>query len=177
LPTCYAPVRRAPSVLLRTRTRLACVKHAASVRSEPGSNSRLKLVAWAKKMPGFASRPACPSELLSLDLTQTIRARKGRMVSNGFWHIVSVVKERDPPVQQKGTSTAQGEYDGMDVYVNRRLKISTGSAASRRSEFQDVGCWGQVARERGPGPWVRISAGLREAMKLALRALFEREEA
>ena len=42
-------MRRAPSVLLQTRTRLACVKHAASVRSEPGSNSRLKLDAWAKK--------------------------------------------------------------------------------------------------------------------------------
>ena len=28
----------------KLRTRLACVKHAASVRSEPGSNSRLKLV-------------------------------------------------------------------------------------------------------------------------------------
>jgi hypothetical protein len=52
-------VRRAPSVLLQTRTRLACVKHAASVRSEPGSNSRLKLVAWRKKMPGFAPEPAC----------------------------------------------------------------------------------------------------------------------
>ena len=50
LPTCYAPVRRAPSVLLQTRTRLACVKHAASVRSEPGSNSRLNLVAWRKKI-------------------------------------------------------------------------------------------------------------------------------
>jgi hypothetical protein len=33
------------------------------------------------------------------------------MVSNGFWHIVSVVKEQSPPVLQKGTSTAQGEYD------------------------------------------------------------------
>ena len=42
-------MRRAPPVLLQARTRLACVKHAASVRSEPGSNSRLKLVAWAKK--------------------------------------------------------------------------------------------------------------------------------
>jgi hypothetical protein len=27
------------------RTRLACVKHAASVRSEPGSNSHVKLAA------------------------------------------------------------------------------------------------------------------------------------
>jgi len=33
------------------------------------------------------------------------------MVSNGFWHIVSVVKEQDLPVQQKGTSTAQPQYD------------------------------------------------------------------
>jgi len=24
------------------------------------------------------------------------------MVSNGFWHIVSIVKEQDLPVQQKG---------------------------------------------------------------------------
>src|SRR5208282_5744935 len=67
LPTCYAPVRRAPPVLLQARTRLACVKHAASVRSEPGSNSRLKLVLGRKKMLRFASEPACPSELLSLD--------------------------------------------------------------------------------------------------------------
>src|SRR5438046_4147801 len=39
IPYCYS-----------TRTRLACVKHAASVRSEPGSNSRLNLVAWRKKI-------------------------------------------------------------------------------------------------------------------------------
>jgi hypothetical protein len=34
------------------------------------------------------------------------------MVSNGFWHIVSVVKEQSPPVLQKGTSTAQEVYEG-----------------------------------------------------------------
>ncbi len=62
-------MRRAPSVLLQTRTRLACVKHAASVRSEPGSNSRLKLVAWRKKMLlDLHRRASLPSELLSLDL-------------------------------------------------------------------------------------------------------------
>ena len=37
LPTCYSPVRR--SVTRRRVARLACVKHAASVRPEPGSNS------------------------------------------------------------------------------------------------------------------------------------------
>jgi hypothetical protein len=35
----------------KLRTRLACVKHAASVRSEPGSNSRLNLEAWKIKTP------------------------------------------------------------------------------------------------------------------------------
>ena len=55
MPTCYSPVRRAPipSALRRRklRTRLACVKHAASVRSEPESNSRLKLVALKAQIP------------------------------------------------------------------------------------------------------------------------------
>jgi hypothetical protein len=41
------------------------------------------------------------------------------MASNRFWHIVSVVKEQSPPVLQKGTSTAQGEYD-------ERVNMSTG---------------------------------------------------
>ena len=42
LPTCYSPVRRSvpPRVTPeRPIARLACVKHAASVRPEPGSNS------------------------------------------------------------------------------------------------------------------------------------------
>jgi hypothetical protein len=36
IPTCYSPVRHA---LLAKRVRLACVRHAASVYPEPGSNS------------------------------------------------------------------------------------------------------------------------------------------
>src|SRR5438132_1222833 len=39
-PTYYSPVRHFTSVLLRLLVRLACVRRAASVRSEPGSNSR-----------------------------------------------------------------------------------------------------------------------------------------
>src|SRR5262245_45690486 len=39
LPTCYSPVRRFTRGLLPFLARLACVRHAASVRSEPGSNS------------------------------------------------------------------------------------------------------------------------------------------
>jgi hypothetical protein len=42
--TCYSPVRHCTQVLLPFLVRLACVRHAASVDSEPGSNSRLILV-------------------------------------------------------------------------------------------------------------------------------------
>ena len=43
-PTCYSPVRHFTHPLLGFLVRLACVKRAASVDSEPGSNSRLNQV-------------------------------------------------------------------------------------------------------------------------------------
>src|SRR5215468_5927719 len=43
LPTCYSPVRRFTRELPPVLARLACVRHAASVRSEPGSNSPVEL--------------------------------------------------------------------------------------------------------------------------------------
>ena len=48
LLTCYSPVRRS-STPKGLSARLACVKHAASVRPEPGSNSPTKTV---EKRPG-----------------------------------------------------------------------------------------------------------------------------
>ena len=42
LYTCYAPVRRSPpSIATRAAPRLACIRPAASVHPEPGSNSPL----------------------------------------------------------------------------------------------------------------------------------------
>src|ERR1700674_4616664 len=70
IPYCYG-----------TRTRLACVKHAASVRYEPGSNSRLNLVAWRKRIPGFASQAAGQANFCNRSkFTQTIGARKAPIV-------------------------------------------------------------------------------------------------
>src|SRR5579871_551347 len=43
-PTRYSPVCHATNPLLGLRVRLACVRHAASVDSEPGSNSQVKFV-------------------------------------------------------------------------------------------------------------------------------------
>ena len=41
-PTCYSPVRHSTQSRSPFRVRLACVRHAASVGSEPGSNSHVK---------------------------------------------------------------------------------------------------------------------------------------
>src|SRR5438552_13578927 len=41
-PTCYSPVCHSTYPLRGFRVRLACVRHAASVDSEPGSNSHVK---------------------------------------------------------------------------------------------------------------------------------------
>ena len=40
-PTCYSPVRHSTQGRSPFRVRLACVRHAASVDSEPGSNSHV----------------------------------------------------------------------------------------------------------------------------------------
>ena len=44
-PTCYSPVCHSTNSLRNFRVRLACVRHAASVDSEPGSNSHVKCAA------------------------------------------------------------------------------------------------------------------------------------
>ncbi|MCW2680073.1 MAG: hypothetical protein JWM62_1474, partial [Frankiales bacterium] len=69
LPTCYSPVRRS-STPKGLSARLACVKHAASVRPEPGSNSPLmnsaprgreSLPPWRRSavVPTIKSQLAC----------------------------------------------------------------------------------------------------------------------
>ena len=44
-PTCYSPVCHSTHPFRDFRVRLACVRHAASVDSEPGSNSHVKFAA------------------------------------------------------------------------------------------------------------------------------------
>ena len=87
----------------KLRTRLACVKHAASVRSEPGSNSHVKLAAWKTKSPTTISgcrTPVFHANFLSLDSLNQ---------SNGFWHISSypVCQRTRPPVLQVGYRTTR----------------------------------------------------------------------
>ena len=58
LPTRYSPVRHSVTTLFIRRikvkcfVRLACVRHAASVHPEPGSNSRIKKFVSGSKLSG-----------------------------------------------------------------------------------------------------------------------------
>ena len=65
LLTCYSPVRHSSTQQkLSFSVRLACVKHAASVRPEPGSNSpnKNKNVKAQKNQPTKTSQPAIPTK-------------------------------------------------------------------------------------------------------------------
>ena len=76
---------RAPCACLlycysRLRTRLACVKHAASVRSEPGSNSRLNWMFRRQKSPANIAGTSSSERTFYV-------ARFNSRQSNGFWHV------------------------------------------------------------------------------------------
>ena len=62
LVTCYSPGRHFTQGLLPFLVRLACVRHAASVDSEPGSNSRLKPDAY-RRVEGRLPSPHNQSRL------------------------------------------------------------------------------------------------------------------
>src|SRR5262245_50787433 len=72
-PTCYSPVCHSTHGLLHFRVRLACVRHAASVDSEPGSNSHVKVVGCAEP------RTARLNGLRSIDPPQHNCLTRGRL--------------------------------------------------------------------------------------------------
>ena len=52
IPICYSPVRHSPAgASTPAAVRLACVKHAASVQSEPGSNSYVQSLTYSTSGP------------------------------------------------------------------------------------------------------------------------------
>src|SRR5688572_19350878 len=56
-PTCYSPVCHSTCPLRGFRVRLACVRHAASVDSEPGSNSHVKFAGPPPVIPAVTPPP------------------------------------------------------------------------------------------------------------------------
>ena len=77
----------------KLRTRLACVKHAASVRSEPGSNSRLKLVVLKIKIPAVSRDASFRTNFLCRSIHSKIERVLARLIQ---------LSKSGPPVQQAG---------------------------------------------------------------------------
>ena len=76
LPTHYSPVCHFTTVLLQLLVRLACVKRAASVRSEPGSNSQYGIEKLKLKGRHFNTPYSVVKERkLSLQETRSIRKK------------------------------------------------------------------------------------------------------
>ena len=131
LSTCYAPVRHAPISLYcyrKLRVRLACVKHAASVRSEPGSNSRLK-----PDVSTVAARSCHDrNELLNRSVLSRLDeakqdfsnslllryTRNKRPKPNGFWHVSS-------DCQRAGTSWPAGRTTDEPRYYRNAIELSS----------------------------------------------------
>ena len=153
-------MRRAPPVLLQARTRLACVKHAASVRSEPGSNSRLKLVAWRKKMPSdLHQRASLPSELLSLDLLRPFVLEKDEWFRTDSGTSYRLSKSSPPCPAERLTNTA---YNSTRIRkecltVNTLFVISTIILSERVSLFAFAG-YGENRLTLSPHATIRLTA-------------------
>jgi len=80
----------------------------------------LNLVCVGEKNPGICIPGSLPSELLiARYYSDHWRSKSSNGFSNRFWHIVSVVKERKPPVQQK-TSLQLGEYASGSLESNSK---------------------------------------------------------
>ena len=108
----------------RLRTRLACVKHAASVRSEPGSNSRLKPVAWRKKMlPDETSESQPTKQIIVARFTQTICARKGQMVRTDSGTSYRLSKSDKPPCPAERQPNNLGSIRTPHFLVNHTFYV------------------------------------------------------
>ena len=91
-PTCYSPVCHSTCGRSRFRVRLACVRHAASVDSEPGSNSHVKIV-------GVSACPPSPGfRQPRWDLpTRTTRSTRDLFGSAALFRICQVLRLRPGP--------------------------------------------------------------------------------
>src|SRR5262249_60123526 len=87
LVTCYSPGRHCTHGLLHFLVRLACVRHAASVDSEPGSNSRLKPEICSERTN---SPSAGQADSIFCEYVQTLSPN----ITYHNWHVQPFVKDR-----------------------------------------------------------------------------------
>jgi hypothetical protein len=120
-----SPVRRFTNVLLRLLARLACIRRAASVRSEPGSNSHKGVLRiWTK---GHHFNTLTP--LLNI-LYSVVKEQKTRHASRALYSVHSSVS-RDPITNpMAGYSLQPHALTELSHAVNRQ---------EARAPFEQVG--------------------------------------
>ena len=144
LVTCYSPGRHCTQGLLPFLVRLACVRHAASVDSEPGSNSRLKpdvcrrvvgrLPSPRLEKPGMAPPfrlPPCGRQITVVYLVRSSRAyARIRSLTTGTFN--RVVKDRSairlsgaPSVQANSSFWANPCGPAFRQNPQERIRLSS----------------------------------------------------
>src|SRR4051794_25047927 len=143
-PTCYSPVRRSCTPKGLT-ARLACVKHAASVRPEPGSNSPTKTVrrekptlltktSYSKKPPTHKVRGQSTQNVSTLLSSQRTTTRIASRPSGRPHHPVpSVVHPTRPaggqpfqPIRPPGPGATPPPWRHGEHYRARRAGFEGG---------------------------------------------------
>src|SRR5206468_5442011 len=87
LVTCYSPVRHCTHGLLHFLVRLACVRHAASVDSEPGSNSRLKPENVPRRR-SRNSRPCPKTGRRNCYFVRSLELKLERLLTTGTFNLI-----------------------------------------------------------------------------------------
>jgi len=118
----------------------------------------LKPVAWAKKMPRFAPRPAYPSKLLIARITQSIRARKlgwfrtdsgtSYRLSKSEAPLSSRKAKLQPKKYAKRNLECQQQIndihrhsDGTEAVRHEDRRVTNGGGTAANSETSEAGEW------------------------------------
>ena len=115
LVTCYSPVRHFTHGLLHFLVRLACVRHAASVDSEPGSNSHLKPVVCRRVVGRL---PPHPRKAWWIYLVRSLGFQP--KPSSHDWHVQPSCQRTDPlpPERALSVQSQSALTQASRVYTN-----------------------------------------------------------
>jgi hypothetical protein len=115
-PTRYSPVCHATYPLRDFRVRLACVRHAASVDSEPGSNSHVKFAATLRlaRRSGLAQG----KQLINASM------KNGSALFNPIWSFV--VRRQSPKARTATSDRPITRRHTLTLYIfsNARLRLA-----------------------------------------------------
>ena len=119
LSTCYSPVRRFTRELPLFLARLACVKPAANVRSEPGSNSPIKVFDLLIESP--------------VRLPQRKTQSSGVLLFVARFPLYSVFKDRLAPARR--LEKVESEREAIPAHQCRSEWLSSPALAARQFPF------------------------------------------